>query len=71
VLDGLVNGHQNGEVAGNLGVTVREVEIHRANVMEKLRVRTLAQALHFVFAVETVQREAASEGVFRTSQGAE
>ncbi len=52
VLDGLIAGQQNADISDNLHITLRDVEIHRANMMEKLRVRSLSQALHFVFAAD-------------------
>jgi FixJ family two-component response regulator len=45
VLCSYVDGAPNKVVAHSLGISVRTVEGYRANVMKKLRVRSLAQAL--------------------------
>lgn len=45
VLQGLVAGRQNKEIARDLGLSPRTVEIHRANLMEKLSVRSLSEAI--------------------------
>ena len=49
VLDGLVNGHSNKVVAYDLGISPRTVEIHRANLMAKLSVHSLSDALRIAF----------------------
>jgi two-component system response regulator FixJ len=50
VLDGLVRGHPNKTIAYDLGISPRTVEIHRANVMSKLAVSSLSEALRIAFA---------------------
>jgi two-component system response regulator FixJ len=50
VLDGLVDGHSNKVVAYELGISPRTVEIHRANLMTKLGVASLSEALRIAFA---------------------
>jgi two-component system response regulator FixJ len=50
VLDGLVDGHSNKVVAYDLGISPRTVEIHRANLMTKLGVNSLSEALRIAFA---------------------
>jgi two-component system response regulator FixJ len=52
VLDGLMAGYPNKTIAYDLGISPRTVEIYRANMMEKLRVRSLAEALRIGFAAE-------------------
>jgi len=49
VLDGLVNGQSNKAVAYDLGISPRTVEIHRANLMQKLDVHSLSDALRIAF----------------------
>ena len=49
VLDGLVQGLPNKSIAYDLGISPRKVEIHRANLMQKLRVKSLAEALRIAF----------------------
>lgn len=50
VLDGLVEGLPNKTIAYDLGISPRTVEIHRANVMAKLEVKSLSEALRIAFA---------------------
>lgn len=45
VLRGLVAGRQNKIIALDLGISPRTVEIHRANLMTKLQVRSLSEAV--------------------------
>lgn len=52
VLDGLVAGNPNKTIAYDLGISPRTVEIYRANMMEKLRVRSLSEALRIAFLAE-------------------
>lgn len=52
VLDGLVAGNPNKTIAFNLGISPRTVEIYRANMMEKLRARSLSDALRIAFTAE-------------------
>jgi two-component system response regulator FixJ len=50
VLRELVRGHPNKTIAYDLGISPRTVEVHRANVMSKLGVRSLSDALRIAFA---------------------
>lgn len=50
VLQGLVRGHPNKTIAYDLGISPRTVEIHRANLMGKLHVPSLSEALRIAFA---------------------
>ncbi|MGZ8334047.1 MAG: response regulator transcription factor [Allosphingosinicella sp.] len=50
VLQGLVRGHPNKTIAYDLGISPRTVEIHRANLMGKLGVPSLSEALRIAFA---------------------
>ncbi len=49
VLDGLACGYPNKTIAYDLGISARTVEVYRANVMEKLGVRSFADALRIAF----------------------
>lgn len=49
VLNGLVEGLPNKTIAYDLGISPRTVEIHRANLMHKLEVKSLAEALRIAF----------------------
>ena len=50
VLEKLVEGLPNTTIAYDLGISARTVEVHRANVMTKLNVRSLSEALRIAFA---------------------
>ena len=50
VLSGLVRGLPNKTIAYDLGISPRTVEIHRANLMDKLQVRSLSEVLRIAFA---------------------
>lgn len=52
VLDGLAQGLPNKTIAYDLGISPRTVEIHRANLMAKLGVRSLSEALRIAFAAK-------------------
>ncbi|HEX7853456.1 MAG TPA: response regulator [Sphingobium sp.] len=49
VLEGLVKGLPNKTIAYDLGISARTVEVHRANLMTKLNVRSLSDALRIAF----------------------
>jgi two-component system response regulator FixJ len=50
VLEGLAQGLPNKTIGYDLGISPRTVEVHRANVMIKLNVRSLSDALRIAFA---------------------
>jgi two-component system response regulator FixJ len=50
VLQGLAHGFPNKTIAYDLGISPRTVEVHRANLMTKLEVRSLSEALRIAFA---------------------
>lgn len=50
VLKGLIEGRSNKIIAYELDISPRTVEIYRANLMEKLEVRSLSEALRIAFA---------------------
>jgi two-component system, LuxR family, response regulator FixJ len=52
VLGLMVLGKQNKVMAGELGVSQRTVEIHRARVMEKMEARSLAQLVRMMLELE-------------------
>jgi two-component system response regulator FixJ len=68
VLDGLAKGLPNKTIAYSLGISPRTVEIHRANLMSKLEVRSLSEALRLAFAAEDGPNESGAVG---DSDGAE
>jgi len=52
VLAGLVRGQPNKITAYELGISTRTVEVHRANLMNKLAVGSLSEVLRIAFAAE-------------------
>jgi len=46
VLAGLVNGRLNKQIAGDLGVVEQTVKWHRAQIMERMQARTIAELMH-------------------------
>lgn len=50
VLNGLAQGLPNKTIAYDLGISPRTVEVHRANLMTKLDVKSLSDALRIAFA---------------------
>jgi two-component system response regulator FixJ len=69
VLEGLVRGHPNKTIAFDLGISPRTVEIHRANVMAKLDVSSLSDALRIAFAAELGESDSAGEGDEPSAKG--
>lgn len=57
VLRGLIGGHSNKVLAYRLGISIRTVEAHRAAMMGRLGVRTLAEALRLAFDAGPLVRE--------------
>lgn len=46
VLDELLHGHYNKNIAEHLGITARTVEFHRANIFEKMGVESAIELAH-------------------------
>lgn len=59
VLQGLLDGHSNKSLAQSLGISLRTVEMHRANMMDRLEAGSLAKAL--TLAIEAGFRPAAAD----------
>ena len=53
VLDLLVTGLPNKSIANTLGASPRTIEVHRARVLEKLKVNSLPDLVRLVLAAET------------------
>jgi two-component system response regulator FixJ len=53
VLAGLAAGNSNKQIAWALQISPRTVEVYRANLMDKLNVRSLADALKLAYLAET------------------
>lgn len=56
VLDGLVDGKANKMIAYDLGISVRTVEVYRANVMSKLRVKSLSELVRLAIGARSGDR---------------
>jgi two-component system response regulator FixJ len=50
VLDGLVKGYPNKTIGYDLEISPRTVEIHRANLMQKMDAHTFSDLLRIAFA---------------------
>ena len=48
VLDRLLQGHYNKNIADHMGITSRTVEFHRANIFEKLNVKSAVELAHLM-----------------------
>ena len=46
VLEGLVKGRLNKQIAGDLGIVEQTVKWHRAHIMERMQARTVAELMH-------------------------
>lgn len=46
VLEGVVAGRLNKQIAGGLGIAEKTVKVHRGRVMEKMRVSSVAELVH-------------------------
>ena len=57
VLRALLAGRANKRIAGDLGISPRTVEIHRGNLMAKLGVRSLSEAVRLALAAELAPPE--------------
>ena len=53
ILQRIVDGESNKVIAIELGISARTVELHRANVMDKMQARSLAHLLRQVLSVTT------------------
>ncbi len=67
VLDGLIAGSGNKVLAFEIGISVRTVEMHRAGMMERLGVRTFAEALRLAFDAGVVSDVSARPAVGRAA----
>jgi len=53
VMERVVNGLANKDIAGNLGISTKTVEAHRSRVMDKMKAESLAQLVRLVEATRT------------------
>ena len=52
VLERIVAGRLNKQIADDLGISIKTVEAHRANIMEKLNANTVADLLKIVLSAQ-------------------
>lgn len=52
ILTLLAAGHQNREIAAQLGISTRSVEVHKARILEKLECRSLAELIRVELAAD-------------------
>jgi len=57
----LAEGKANKEIAAKLGITIRTVETHRARIMLKLRLHSLAEIIRYAIRNEIVELPSSSE----------
>ena len=53
VLDLIIAGKLNKQIADVLGISIKTVEVHRARVMEKMRASSLAELVQNVLACDS------------------
>ena len=53
VMDLMVVGHPNREIAEHYGISVKTVEVHRARVMEKMHANSLPELVQMVLSLES------------------
>lgn len=55
VLEAMVDGRLNKQIAYDLGISQRTVEVHRANVMEKMRAQSLAELVRMTIRLGEIE----------------
>ena len=58
VLDGIVAGYTNKQIAGQYDLSEKTIEFHRSKLMKKLNVKSMAQLMILVSSVELPQQSA-------------
>jgi DNA-binding CsgD family transcriptional regulator len=51
----VAEGHSNKEVASTLGISVKTIEAHRANIMRKLHLRSVSDLVRYAIRNNIVQ----------------
>lgn len=55
VLDLIAEGELNKQIAHRLGIAQRTVEVHRANIMEKMNAKSAADLIRMVMTIDTIR----------------
>lgn len=70
VLDGVVAGDVNKVIAYHLAISMRTVEVHRAHMLKRLGLRTIAEAIRLAVLASLVPTEDADTGTPPASRDA-
>ena len=63
---GLLRGQLNKVMANELGLSVRTVEIHRANLMKKMQTKSLPELIKMALAIARDDLEGTAQDNYRT-----
>ena len=69
VLEAMVDGRLNKQIAFDLGISQRTVEVHRSNVMEKMHARSLAELVRMTIRMGEQDDIRADPGVEQSGAG--
>jgi len=57
ILEGVVGGSSSKQIAGELGISPKTVEVHRANLVRKMEAGSVAQLVHLVHVIRNAEEE--------------